>query len=82
MGCGARNRNLEMGGAREPCPLSVVLSSCRRPGSVPVVWLEALEVWGTRYSLFGGKKDVFLEFWLRSVFWRMESRKRKYQKSL
>lgn len=48
-----------MGGAREPCPLSVVVSSCRRPGSVPVVWLAVLEVWGTRYSLFGGKKGYF-----------------------
>lgn len=45
------SRNLEMGGAPEPCPLSVVVSSCRRRESVPVVWLAVLEVWGTRYSL-------------------------------
>lgn len=29
-----------------------------------------------------GEKDVFLEFWLRSLFWRMESLTGKYQKSL
>lgn len=37
---------------------------------------------GLRYSVFGGKKNVFPEFWLRSLLWRMELHKGKYQKSL
>lgn len=43
-----------------PCPLSVVLSSCRRTGSVRVAWLAVLGVWGLRHSMFGGRRMFFV----------------------
>lgn len=48
-----RGWNLEMGGAREPCPPAVAVSSSTRTGSVPRVWLAVSGAFGLRYSVFG-----------------------------